>query len=51
MASGVRVEKGTTLLGKTGVKKYLKKGTYFGLLAEEFRDYLKKEAKIKRLLN
>ena len=51
MASGLRVEKGTTLLGKTGVNKDLKKGTYFGLLAEEFRDYLKKEAKIKRLLN
>lgn len=49
MASGVRVEKGTTLLGKTGVNKDLKKGTYFGLLAEEFREYLKKEAKIKRL--
>ena len=49
MASGVRVEKGTVLLGKTGVNKDLKKGTYFGPLAEEFREYLKKEAKIKKL--
>lgn len=49
MASGVRVEKGTVLLGKCGVNRDLKKGTYFGLLGEEFRDYLKKEAKIKRL--
>ena len=43
------VEKGTGLLGKTGVNKDLKKGTYFGPLAEEFREYLKKEAKIKKL--
>ena len=51
MASGVRVEKGTVLLGKTGVNKDLKKGTYFGFLSEDFREYLKKEAKIKRLIN
>lgn len=49
MASGVRVESGTVLLGKTGVNKDLKKGTYFGPLAEEFKDYLKKEVKLKRL--
>ena len=49
MASGVRVEKGTVLLGKCGVNRDLKKGTYFGFLAEEFREWLKKEAKIKRL--
>lgn len=49
MASGVRVESGTVLLGKTGVNKDLKKGTYFGQLAEEFKDYLKKEIKLKKL--
>ena len=49
MASGVRVESGTVLLGKTGVNKDLKKGTYFGPLAEEFKDYLKKEVKLKNL--
>lgn len=49
MASGVRVEKGTVLLAKSGVNRDLKKGTYFGSLAEEFRDYLRKEVKIKNL--
>lgn len=49
MASGVRVESGTVLLAKSGVNRDLKKGTYFGLLAEEFRDYLRKEVKIKNL--
>ena len=49
MASGVRVASGTVLLGKTGVNKDLKKGTYFGQLAEEFKDYLKKEIKLKKL--
>ncbi len=49
MASGVRVESGTVLLGKTGVNKDLKKGTYFGPLAEEFKEYLRKEIKLKNL--
>ncbi|WP_026315564.1 UDP-3-O-(3-hydroxymyristoyl)glucosamine N-acyltransferase [Riemerella columbina] len=49
MASGVRVEKGAVLLAKSGVNKNLKKGTYFGLLADDFRSYLKKEAKLKNL--
>lgn len=49
MASGVRIASGTVLLGKTGVNKDLKKGTYFGPLAEEFKDYLKKEIKLKNL--
>ena len=49
MASGVRIESGTVLLGKTGVNKDLKKGTYFGPLAEEFKDYLRKEIKMKNL--
>ncbi len=49
MASGVRVASGTVLLAKSGVNRDLKKGTYFGFLAEEFRDYLRKEVKIKNL--
>lgn len=50
MASGKRVGKGAVILGKTGVNKDLEGGkTYFGQLAEEFRDYLKKEIKIKNL--
>lgn len=49
MASGVRVEKGTVLLAKCGVNRDLKKGTYFGLLADEFRDFLRKEVKLKNL--
>lgn len=50
MASGNRVGKGAVLLGKTGVNKDLKGGkTYFGQLAEEFRDYLRKEVKLKNL--
>lgn len=49
MASGVRVESGTVLLAKSGVNRDLKKGTYFGSLAEEFRDYLRKEIKLKNL--
>ncbi len=49
MASGVRVASGTVLLGKTGVNKDLKKGTYFGPLAEEFKEFLKKEIKLKNL--
>ncbi len=49
MASGVRVASGTVLLAKCGVNRDLEKGTYFGFLAEEFRDYLRKEVKIKNL--
>lgn len=49
MASGVRVEKGTVLLAKCGVNRDLKKGTYFGSIAEEFRTYLRKEVKLKSL--
>ena len=49
MASGVRVEKGAVLLAKCGVNRDLKKGTYFGSLADEFRDYLRKEIKLKNL--
>ena len=50
MASGKRIGKGAIILGKTGVNKDLEGGkTYFGQLAEEFRDYLRKEIKIKNL--
>ncbi len=49
MASGVRIENGTVLLAKCGVNRDLKKGTYFGPIAEEFRDYLRKEVKLKNL--
>ncbi|MBV2165983.1 MAG: UDP-3-O-(3-hydroxymyristoyl)glucosamine N-acyltransferase, partial [Kaistella sp.] len=43
IASGNRVGKGAVLLGKTGVNKDLEGGkTYFGQLAEEFREYLRK---------
>lgn len=50
MASGNRVGKGAILLGKTGVNKDLEGGkTYFGSLAEEFKQYLRKEVKLKNL--
>ncbi len=49
MASGVRVASGTVLLAKSGVNRDLPKGTYFGPLAEEFRQYLRREVKIKNL--
>ena len=50
MASGKRIGKGAIILGKTGVNRDLEGGkTYFGQLAEEFRDYLRKEIKIKNL--
>jgi UDP-3-O-[3-hydroxymyristoyl] glucosamine N-acyltransferase len=49
MASGVRVEKGTVILGQTGVNKSLKKGTYFGPIAQEFKEYLRNEVKVKNL--
>ncbi len=49
MASGIHVEKGTVILGQTGVNQNLKKGTYFGPLATEFKDYLRKEVKVKNL--
>lgn len=50
IASGKRVGRGAVLLGKTGVNRDLEGGkTYFGSLAEEFREYLKKEVKLKNL--
>ena len=49
IAFGVTIESGTVLLAKCGVNRNLKKGTYFGPIAEEFRSYLKKEVKLKNL--
>lgn len=49
MASGVRVESGTVLLAKCGVNRDLKKGTYFGPIAEEFKQFLRKEVVLKNL--
>ena len=50
ISSGNTVGKRAVLLGKTGVNKDLEGGkTYFGQLAEEFRDYLRKEVKLKNL--
>ncbi|MEN2434156.1 LpxD N-terminal domain-containing protein [Weeksellaceae bacterium A-14] len=49
MASGLHIEEGTVLLAQVGVNRDLKKGTYFGPIAEEFRDYLRKEVKLKNL--
>lgn len=49
IASGVKIESGVVLLAKCGVNRNLKKGTYFGFLAEEFREYLRKEVKLKNL--
>ena len=49
IASGVTIESGTVLLAKCGVNRNLKKETYFGPIAEEFRSYVKKEVKLKNL--
>ncbi len=49
MASGVKVASGTVLLAKCGVNRDLEKGTYFGFLAEPFKEYLRKEVKLKNL--
>lgn len=49
VASGIKIERGTVLLAQCGVNRNLKKGTYFGPIAEEFRAYLRKEVKLKRL--
>lgn len=50
IASGVTIGSKAILLGKTGAHKSLEGGkTYFGPLAEEFRDYLRKEVKLKNL--
>lgn len=49
IASGLTIEKGTVLLAKVGVNKDLKKGTYIGLFAEDFKTYLKKEVKLRNL--
>ncbi|MDL1914048.1 MAG: UDP-3-O-(3-hydroxymyristoyl)glucosamine N-acyltransferase [Bergeyella sp.] len=49
IASGTRIEKGTVLLAKTGVMSDLKKDTYLGTVAQNYRDYLRGQIKIKKL--
>lgn len=49
IASGKKVAAGTVLLGKTGVNRDLEQGTYIGMLAEDFKTYLKKEVKLRNL--
>lgn len=49
IASGLKIEKGTILMAKTGVNRSLKKGTYLGMIAEDYRTYLKREVKMKKL--
>jgi UDP-3-O-[3-hydroxymyristoyl] glucosamine N-acyltransferase len=49
MASGNSIASGSVILGKTGVNRNLEKGTYIGMLAEDFKTYLKKEVKLRNL--
>lgn len=49
IASGNAIESGSVILGKTGVNRDLKKGTYIGMFAEDFKTYLKKEVKLRKL--
>ena len=49
IASGNEIEAGTVLLGKTGVNRNLKKGTYIGMFAEDYKTYLKKEVKLRNM--
>ena len=49
IASGNSIEAGSVILGKTGVNRDLKKGTYIGMFAEDFKTYLKKEVKLRNL--
>lgn len=49
IASGNKIEKGSVLLGKTGVNRDLPTGTYIGMFAEDYKTYLRKEIKLKNL--
>lgn len=49
IASGNKIEKGSVLLGKTGVNRDLPTGTYIGMFAEDYKTYLKKEVKLRNL--
>lgn len=49
IASGNKIEKGSVLLGKTGVNRDLPTGTYIGMFAEDYKTYLKKEIKLRKL--
>lgn len=50
MASGTEVESGTVIMGKTGVNRNLSKGTYIGMFAEDYKDFLRKEISIKNMV-
>lgn len=49
IASGNKIEKGSVILGKTGVNRDLATGTYIGMFAEDYKTYLKKEIKLRNL--
>ncbi len=49
IASGNKIEKGSVILGKTGVNRDLPTGTYIGMFAEDYKTYLKKEVKLRNL--
>lgn len=49
IASGNKIETGSVLLGKTGVNRDLPTGTYIGMFAEDYKTYLKKEIKLRKL--
>lgn len=49
IASGKKIASGTVLLAKTGVNRDLEAGTYLGMFAENARDYMRKEVRLKNL--
>ncbi len=50
MASGNSIAAGSVIMGKTGVNRNLEKGVYIGMLAKDYREYLKNEVRLKNLL-
>lgn len=48
-ASGKKVASGTVIMGKTGVNRDLEKGVYIGMLAEDYREYLRKDVSLRKL--
>lgn len=49
IASGLHIESGTVLMAKTGVNRSLKSGTYMGMIADDYKSFLRKEVKLKNL--
>lgn len=49
IASGKTIASGTVLMAKTGVNRDLEQGTYLGMFAENARDYMRKEVRLKNL--